>query len=586
MRTMMGQRILFCILSAALIFSGLMTSVTAMELPSEGEAELIVDYSFDGTLTDRLGNSELTAFGEENDGWNRNNAVSGFGADEEGSYWFWESTESRGGGFIIDIDRDVSETYTIGVRFSFNETGSGYKKIIDYRDSQSDNGFYFIGDGELTFYPYTVRGASNTAPGEVVDVLASRYADDNFIAHLVQDGVAQMELVVGDAYGEAIPEVVDGKTRFGFFFDDVATGSEAASAGKVYSIKVWDQPIDESEIDSALDQEEMIGDPLTCPEESEVELFNNNNVFAVSNHPSGGPTIFELEEDRVISFLETYHWNFSRGSLPGTLGFRNVDTEEVYGPWQAESRSGQGGAPNVYWSISPYVTLEAGTYEVLDSEPETWSHNSSSDFLGFARVRGCETGLGVPDPDPDPEPDPEDPVPAFLDFHLGSRGYDYVIPYVEREVIRGYGDNTFRPDHAITRAEVAIILSRVLDLSSDKHEQALFTDVPPHHPRYSDIQAAGEAGVFMGYQDQTFKPDDHITRGEIAAVAVRAFELSSQNAIDTPFTDMTPTFGPYIRILYDLNITEGQTPTLFGTQSLITRRDFVILISRSEAQDK
>ena len=577
---MMGKRILLCILSAALIFSGLMMSVSAKEVPAEGEAELIVDYSFDGTLTDRLGNSELTAFGEENDGRNRNNAVSGFGDDEEGSFWFWESTESRGGGFIIDIDRDVSETYTIGVRFSFDETGSGYKKIIDYKNSQSDNGFYFIGDGQLTFYPYSVRGASNIAPGEVVDVLASRYADDQFMSYIVQDGVAQRELVVGDAYREAIPAVIDGKTRFGFFFDDVATSSEATSGGKVYSIRVWDQPIDESDVDTALDPEEITGDPLTCPEESEMELFNNNNVFAVSNHPSGGPTVFELEEDRVISFLETYHWNFSRGSPPGTLGFRNVETEDVYGPWQAESRSGQGGATDVYWFVRPFVTLEAGTYEILDSGPETWSHNSSSDFLGFARVRGCETGLGGSDPDP------EEPSPVFLDFHSGSRGYDDVMPYVERQVIRGYGDDTFRPDHAITRAEVAIILSRVLDLNSDHHEQALFTDVPPHHPRYSAIQAVGEAGVFMGYQDKTFKPDDPITRGEIAAVAVRAFQLSSQNAVDTPFTDMTPTFGPYIRILYDLKITDGQTPTLFGTQSLITRRDFVILISRSESQDK
>lgn len=219
-------------------------------LYAKWEPALIVNYDFDNQLTDQLGNSVLIPFSTENDGYSHNNATSGFGNDDDGSYWYWTSSLSRGGGFKIDIDQDISTSYTIGVRFSFTSTGSGYRKIIDYKNSASDTGFYFLG-GRLNFYPYGT-GTTTVANNQVVDIIATRKSDGLFTAYFVINGTLYKELELNSG-SEAIPSIVDGKVRFGFFFDDNATSSEATSGGKVYSVRVWNGPISSVQAETAME---------------------------------------------------------------------------------------------------------------------------------------------------------------------------------------------------------------------------------------------------------------------------------------------------------------------------------------------
>jgi hypothetical protein len=219
-------------------------------LYAKWEPALIVNYDFDNQLIDQLGNSVLIPFSTENDGYNHNNATSGFGNDDDGSFWYWTSTLARGGGFKIDIDQAISTSYTIGVRFSFTSTGSGYRKIIDYKNSASDTGFYFLG-GRLNFYPYGT-GTTNVANDQVVDIIATRKSDGLFTAYFVINGTLYKELEL-NAGSEAIPSIVDGKVRFGFFFDDNATSSEATSGGKVYSVRVWNGPISSVQAETAME---------------------------------------------------------------------------------------------------------------------------------------------------------------------------------------------------------------------------------------------------------------------------------------------------------------------------------------------
>lgn len=240
-----------------LILLLILTLIPLQTFPLLGESpptpRLVVEYDFLNRLTDLQGNSTLTVFGSENDGYNHSNATSEFGLDTYGSYWTWTSSTSRGGGFYIDIHEDLSQSYSVGVRFAYDSTGPSWKKIIDYKDQQSDNGFYFYDNGKLKFYPYSPLGISTTANGQVVDIIASRSSDGIFRAYTVIDGTLVQELEVTDTSGEAIPAVIDGKTRFGFFFDDIDTSSEASSGGRVYSIKVWDEPIESIVLESALD---------------------------------------------------------------------------------------------------------------------------------------------------------------------------------------------------------------------------------------------------------------------------------------------------------------------------------------------
>jgi uncharacterized cupin superfamily protein len=117
-----------------------------------------------------------------------------------------------------------------------------------------------------------------------------------------------------------------------------------------------------------------------------AELFSNWNKAAVTNDPSSA-TYFYLPKQTTITRITNYHWNDARGKAPGQIGLRGPDGR-TYGPWQSTGTSGTGGAANVNWLVAPNVTLQPGIYQVLDSDPSSWSHNSGSFGAGFSAVNG------------------------------------------------------------------------------------------------------------------------------------------------------------------------------------------------------
>jgi tetratricopeptide (TPR) repeat protein len=123
--------------------------------------------------------------------------------------------------------------------------------------------------------------------------------------------------------------------------------------------------------------------PLTGPE---AELFSSMNIYGVGNRPTANAT-FSLPRPYVITMVMTYHWNDGRGTRVGTIGLRDAGGR-LYGPWSVSGSPGQGGVPNANWTATPNVTLPAGTYAIVDSEPATWSQNAQSGGRGMAIVKG------------------------------------------------------------------------------------------------------------------------------------------------------------------------------------------------------
>ncbi len=133
-----------------------------------------------------------------------------------------------------------------------------------------------------------------------------------------------------------------------------------------------------------------IAPPITPPADpvhsTGKMLFNNGNISGVYNNPTK-PTTFNINQPHVITLIQNYHWNNAKGSAPGTIGLRDQNGR-TYGPWQSKGSPGQGGAPNVYWTVYPNITLPAGTYTIIDSNPSTWAQNSGSNGAGHTRIEG------------------------------------------------------------------------------------------------------------------------------------------------------------------------------------------------------
>ncbi len=134
-----------------------------------------------------------------------------------------------------------------------------------------------------------------------------------------------------------------------------------------------------------------------CFAAAAADLFNNTNTGGVQNGASGQALLMTPTPVHV-SQLVTYHWNNGRGAPPGKLTLKSA-SGQTYGPFQAKGTSGQNNAPNVNWIADVNLQLPAGTYQLIDSDPGTWSQNAQTRGVGFAIIRGEQvTAAAAPTP--------------------------------------------------------------------------------------------------------------------------------------------------------------------------------------------
>ncbi|WNR45839.1 N-acetylmuramoyl-L-alanine amidase [Paenibacillus roseipurpureus] len=94
-------------------------------------------------------------------------------------------------------------------------------------------------------------------------------------------------------------------------------------------------------------------------------------------------------------------------------------------------------------------------------------------------------------------------------------------------LLQGYEDGTIRPNRAITRGEVADLFNRLLQMTSAGAPavyQPYFDDVPKSLWSALAITNLKEKGIINGVTDTSFKPNQTMTRAEIAALLDRYFK--------------------------------------------------------------
>lgn len=90
-------------------------------------------------------------------------------------------------------------------------------------------------------------------------------------------------------------------------------------------------------------------------------------------------------------------------------------------------------------------------------------------------------------------------------------------------ITQGCGAGRFCPARPVTRGQMASFLTRALGLQGGSVVR--FEDVAARSPHAGAIEALADTGITAGYGDRTFRPQQPVTRAQMASFLARAFEL-------------------------------------------------------------
>ncbi|AWE06354.1 hypothetical protein DCE79_02680 [Lysinibacillus sp. 2017] len=168
--------------------------------------------------------------------------------------------------------------------------------------------------------------------------------------------------------------------------------------------------------------------------------------------------------------------------------------------------------------------------------------------------------------------------PVYTDLkptHWAASTIEYLNTH---ELTKGYPNGTFKPESTITRAEAATIIARALGISKTK--TPTFTDVKTTHFAYDAIAAVAEKGIITGREASKFSPDGKLTRAEMATILKRAYNLAGTTAL--PFKDVPSSHWAYeaIQTVYQNQLTGGYPDNTFKPNNSITRAEFATFLTK------
>ena len=149
--------------------------------------------------------------------------------------------------------------------------------------------------------------------------------------------------------------------------------------------------------------------------------------------------------------------------------------------------------------------------------------------------------------------------------------------------IVGYEDGEVKPNNNITRAEVATIFFRLLtdDARARYWSQTNdYTDVAADSWYNNAISTLSNMGIINGYEDGTFQPNASITRAEFTAIATRFFDYTAE--YDGAFNDVSRSawYADCVQAAVDMGLVDGYPDGGFHPNSNITRAEAVTIVNR------
>ena len=153
--------------------------------------------------------------------------------------------------------------------------------------------------------------------------------------------------------------------------------------------------------------------------------------------------------------------------------------------------------------------------------------------------------------------------------------------FISKGYIGGYEDFTFKPNNSITRAEFIKIFNKYFGLT--KKSQKSFKDTENHWAK-EEIDIACTYGIVSGFEDNTFRPNEPITREQAAAIISNYKKISDENfdKLKTykDFKDVSSWAKTSVEAILEAGYMSGYSDNTYRPKAKITRAEAVVTLSR------
>ena len=141
----------------------------------------------------------------------------------------------------------------------------------------------------------------------------------------------------------------------------------------------------------------------------------------------------------------------------------------------------------------------------------------------------------------------------FSDVPADAPYASAVSTLYEMGYFSGDENRNFNPDDTITRAEVAVVLCRLLgqENKGDTSGSSTFTDVPRTHWAFNYIAQATDEGMVNGYGDGRFGPSDPVTYEQVITMLVSAWGWGDLAMEQGGYP------SGYLQVAEEFNLTDG-----------------------------
>ena len=173
----------------------------------------------------------------------------------------------------------------------------------------------------------------------------------------------------------------------------------------------------------------------------------------------------------------------------------------------------------------------------------------------------------------------------FADVPTG-KWYTQAVQYCyEKGYVGGYEDKSFRPNNDLTRAEMAVIMSKKLGLTGSARNT--FADVSAGKWYTEAILRCVKAGIMSGYSETRFGTSDKLTREQGAVILAKAFQVDQLNG-RTAFSDdssISRWAAGSVKAMASKGLVTGMGNNRFEPKKPLTRAQMCQIIYAAEGKN-